>query len=113
LRLAIDARPERLKLFDRRFGIRIPYRGALLDSIEEFRVELPHLGNCDVIVRGGTFAPTAVFNAKMFVPPAMLDGPWLLIRHPDFTITFKERVLNFQTSNVFGRGSRPSTLGRR
>jgi hypothetical protein len=97
-------RPERLKLFDRRFGIRIPYRGALLDSIEEFRVELPHLGNCDVIVRGGAFAPAAVFNAEMFVPPPMVNGPWLLVRHPDFMITFREDRLNFQTSDAVGSG---------
>jgi hypothetical protein len=95
-------RPERLKLFDRRFGIRIPYRGALLDSIEEFRVELPPLGNCNVIVRGGAFAPAAVFNAEMFVPPPMVNGPWLLVRHSDFTITFREDGLNFQTSDAFG-----------
>lgn len=96
--------PKRLKLFDRRFGIRIPYRGALLDSIEEFRVELPHLGQCQIIVRGGAFKPAAVFNAEMFVPPPMANGPWLLIRHPDFTITFREEGLNFQTSGIFGDG---------
>lgn len=96
--------PKRLKLFDRRFGIRIPYRGALLDSIEEFRVELPHLGNCEVVVRGGAFTPAAVFNAQMFVPPPIAHRPWLLIRHPDFTLTFKEEGLNFQTSGVFDEG---------
>ena len=97
-------RPERLKLFDRRFGIRIPYRGALLDSIQEFRVELPRLGNCDVIVRGSAFAAAAMFKAEMFVPPPMVNGPWLLVRHPDFTITFRSDGLNFQTSDTFSSG---------
>lgn len=96
--------PKRLKLFDRRFGIRIPYRGALLDSIEEFRVELPHIGNCNVVVRGGAFTRAVVFDAQMFVPPPVANRPWLLIRHPDFTLTFKEEGLNFQTSGAFGEG---------
>jgi hypothetical protein len=97
-------RPEEMKLFDRRFGIRIPYRGALLDSIEEFRIELPRIGNCDVIVRGGAFALAAVFNAEILVPPPMVNGPRLLVRHPDFTITLKRDRLNFQTSDSFGSG---------
>lgn len=96
--------PKRLKLFDRRFGIRIPYQGALLDSIEEFRVELPHIGNCNVVVRGEAFTPAVVFEAQIFVPPPIGDRPWLLIRHPDFTLTFKEEGLNFQTSGAFGDG---------
>lgn len=96
--------PKRLKLFDRRFGIRIPYQGAFLDSIEEFRVELPHIGNCNVVVHGEAFTPAVVFEAQIFVPPPIGDRPWLLIRHPDFTLTFKEDGLNFQTSGAFGDG---------
>lgn len=96
--------PKRLKLFDRRFGIRIPYQGAILDSIEEFRVELPHIGNCNVVVRGDAFTPAVVFDAEILVPPPMGNRPWLLIRHPDFTLTFKEEGLNFQTSGAFGDG---------
>lgn len=96
--------PKRLRLFDRRFGIRIPYQGALLDSIEEFRVELPHIGDCNVVVRGDGFTPAVVFEAQMLVPPPIGKRPWLLIRHPDFTLTFKEEGLNFQTSGVFGDG---------
>ncbi len=97
-------RPKRLDLFDNRFGIRIPYQGSLLDSIEEFRLELPHLGDCDVIVRGGGFAPAAVFSASMFVPPPVVNGTWLLIRHPDFTLTFRKEGVNFETSDTFGGG---------
>ena len=97
-------RPERLQVFDRRFGIRIPYRGPLLDSVEEFRIELPHIGNCNVIVRGSALAAAAIFHAEMLVPPPMANGPWLLIRHPDFTIKFREDGLDFQTTGIFDRG---------
>jgi hypothetical protein len=97
-------RPKRLDLFDNRFGIRIPYQGSLLDSIEEFRLELPQLGDCDVIVRGGGFAPAAVFSAGVFVPPPVVKSAWLLIRHPDFTLTFRKEGVNFETSDSFGGG---------
>lgn len=94
-------RPKRLKLFDSRFGIRIPYRGAALDSIEEFRVELPRIGTCNVIVRGKDFRPAAIFEADMLIPPPLPNRPWLLVRHADFTLTFREDGLNFQTSGIF------------
>lgn len=97
-------RPKTLKLFDRRFGIRIPYEGVAFDSIEEFRVELPRIGRCNVIVRGKDFGRAAMFEADMLVPPPLADGPWLLVRHPDFSLTLREDGLNFQTAGVFEEG---------
>lgn len=97
-------KPKHLELFDRRFGIRIPYRGALLDSIEEFRVELPHIDNCSVVVRGEAFEAAVVFDTQLLVPPQMTNCPWLFIRHADFSLTFREDGLSFQTSGVFDDG---------
>lgn len=103
-------RPKRLQLFDNRFGIRLPYRGALLDTIDEFRIQLPRLGACTVLVQGGVFQPVARFTAEVLAPPPLADGPWLIIRHPDFDITFREEGLNFQTSGSFDHV--PRTLER-
>ncbi len=95
--------PKRLRAFDTRFGVRIPYVGPAFNELEELRVEPPHIGGCVVSIRGPGLTPAAVFEADMYVGPPMegLDAPWLLVRHSDFTLTFKANALNFETTGAF------------
>jgi hypothetical protein len=81
-------RPHRLRVFDSRFGIRLPYQGALFDDIEELRLTPPTLGSCEISIRGPGFAQAALFAGEMFIGPSMAKpyGPELLVRTPDFII---------------------------
>lgn len=82
--------------------------GLTWDTVFEPCTNLAALGRVTVHRRRwlGTdaFTPAVVFEAQMLVPPPIGKRPWLLIRHPDFTLTFKEEGLNFQTSGAFGDG---------
>ena len=98
--------PERLTMFDRRFGIRIPYQGPLLAQIDEFRVNPPKVGDCEIIIRGDAFAPPARFAAEMVVIPPIEEETILYITHPDFTIRLHRDGLNFQTNGLFEDGRR-------
>lgn len=101
----VPLRPTQLRTFDRRFGIRVPYKGSLLEGIEEFPIDLPTIGPCSIIVRGGSLLPAAVFECETAVPFPVPGGPMLVIRHPALTLLLHkgslhlESVGNFNTEN--------------
>lgn len=101
-------KPERLRAYDRRFGIRLPYSGKALDGLEELRIEPPSMGRCTVTVRGAGLTPAAVFDAEMFagLPALAGEGTWLLIRHADFAIKFGAGAATFNTTEPFDERSR-------
>lgn len=94
-------KPLQMNAYDRRFGIRLPYKGTLLDGIDEFPIQLPAVGPCDIIVRGGPRLPAALFQCEAFAPPPMPDAPLLSIRHPLLTALFKHEGLEIQTTGTF------------
>lgn len=95
----VPLKPHKLRVFDSRFGIRLPYRGTLFDDIEEIRLTPPTLGPCEVSVRGSGLVSAARFDAEMFIGPPLpgMDGPELLVRHADFIIRLTSGGLNFET----------------
>lgn len=97
-------KPLRLQAYDRRFDIRLPYTGPLLDGLKEFSLQLPHAGPCEVAIRNGPRAPAALFKCEAFVPPPIADGPLMVIRHPLLAIVFKPDGLDFETIGVFNEG---------
>ncbi|MFL6605751.1 MAG: hypothetical protein ACJ8R9_31115 [Steroidobacteraceae bacterium] len=101
-------RPERIRVFDSRFGIRIPYQGALFDDIAELTLTPPFVGTCRVSIRGADLSPAAIFTAEIYIgPPIEIGGPQLLIRHSDFTLKLKPDRLEFQTLGDFTKETRP------
>ena len=92
-------KPRRLRLFDRRFGIRLPYQGTLFDDIGELRLVPPTLGSCEISIRGPGFGHAARFEGEMFIgpPSAELQGVELLIRTPDFIIRLTPPALKFES----------------
>jgi hypothetical protein len=92
-------KPQRLRVFDSRFGIRLPYQGTLFDDIEELRLTPPTLGPCEVSIRGPGFGRAARFDAEMFIGPPIPGphGPELLIRSSDFIIRLTPAGLGFET----------------
>lgn len=96
-------RPEQLRAYDRRFGIRLPYAGQALDGLEELRIEPPSMGRCTVAIRGAGLSPAAVFEAEMFagLPALAGEGAWLLVRHADFTLKFSAGAAAFNTMDLF------------
>lgn len=95
----VPLQPRELRVFDNRFGIRLPYRGTLFDDIDEIRLTPPTLGPCEISVRGQGFGSAARFEAEMFIGPPLvgLNEPELLIRHADFIIRLTSGGLNFET----------------
>jgi hypothetical protein len=95
----VPLRPQRLQVFDNRFGVRLPYQGALFDNLNELRLTPPTLGSSEVSFRGPGFGPAARFETEMFIGPPIpgIGGPELLIRHPDFIIRFTPGGLKFET----------------
>lgn len=94
-------RPVRLIGYDRRFGIRVPYQGSLLDDIEEFDLNLPSAGACDVIIKNSPLSPAALFRCEAFVPPPIGITPLLVIRHPLITVLFKNDGMEIETTGMF------------
>lgn len=92
-------KPKRLRVFDSRFGIRLPYQGALFDDLDELVFIPPSLGPCVVSIRGTGFGRAARFDAMMFIGPPIeaADGPELLIRHDDFLIRMTRSGAKFET----------------
>lgn len=92
-------KPHRLRVFDSRFGIRLPYQGTLFDDMEEFHLTPPTLGPCEISIRGPGFGQAARFDAEMFIGPplAELNGPELLIRSSDFIIRLISTGLKFES----------------
>ncbi|WP_334181779.1 hypothetical protein [Novosphingobium sp.] len=94
----VPLKPVQLQAYDRRFGIRVPYKGTLLESVEEFPIDLPTIGPCTIIVRAGPLTPAAVFECETAVPFPVQGGPMLSIRHPALNFLFFEG--NFHLESV-------------
>ena len=92
-------KPTQFRVFDSRFGIRLPYQGTLFDDIEEFVFTPPTLGPCVISIRGAAFGRAARFDATMFIGPPIddVDGPELLIRHEDFIIRMTRSSAKFES----------------
>lgn len=92
-------KPHRLRVFDSRFGIRLPYQGTLVDDIEELRLTPPTLGHCEISVRGPGFGQAARFDGEMFIGPPIAEpqGPELLVRTSDFIIRLTPPALKFES----------------
>lgn len=95
----IPLKPRHFRVFDTRFGIRLPYRGTLFDNLDELVFTPPSLGPCVVSIRGAVFGRAARFDATIFVGPPIeaADGPELLIRHDDFLIRMTRCGAKFET----------------
>lgn len=91
-------KPHRLRVFDSRFGIRLPYQGTLFDDIEELRLTPPTLGRCEIAIRGPGFGQAARFDGEIFIGPPMAEphGPELLVRSSDFIIRLTPPALKFE-----------------
>src|SRR5690606_21637315 len=92
-------KPHRLRVYDSRFGIRLPYQGTLFDDIEELRLTPPSLGPCEIAIRGPGFAQAARFDGEMFIGPPVIEphGPELLVRSRDFIIRLTPPALRFES----------------
>jgi hypothetical protein len=92
-------KPHRLRVFDSRFGIRLPYQGTLFDDIEELRLTPPTLGPCEISIRGPGFGQAARFDAEMFIGPPLVEshGPELLIHSLDHIIRLTPSGLKFES----------------
>lgn len=99
-------KPMQMRAFDRRFGIRVPYQGTLLDGIEEFPIELPGVGSCEIVIRNGPRRPAALFLCEASVPPPIDGAPLLVIRHDALTVLFKEDRLELQSNGAFSGDER-------
>jgi len=101
-------KPIKLRAFDVRFGVAVPYTGSLFDDAEELRIEPPTIGPCRVTIRGAPLEPAAVFAAEAFVgPPVEIEGRvWVAVRHPEFIATISATGVEFQTEGNFARRAR-------
>jgi len=92
-------KPQRLRVFDRRFGIRLPYQGTLFDDIEELRLTPRTLGRCEVSIRGPGFGQAARFEGEMLIGPPLAGphGAGVLIRTLDFIIRLTPLSLKFES----------------
>lgn len=95
----VPIRPSQLRVFDTRFGVRLPYRGTLFDDLKELVFIPPSLGPCVVSVRGARLSRAARFDATMFIGPPIeaADGPELLIRHAEFVVRINRQGAKFET----------------
>lgn len=102
-------KPKQLQVFDCRFGIQIPYRGTSFEGVEELTLNPPHLGPCQVSIRGPVLAPSTIFAADAFIGPPIseIGGPPLLIRNSDFAITLQPPRVEFSTLGDFNTATRP------
>jgi len=96
-------------VFDSRFGIQIPYRGPPFEGVEELTLDPPHIGSCQVSIRGPALAPSAIFAAEAFIgPPYERDWrPGTLLRNSDFAITLQSPRVEFSTLGDFNTATRP------
>ncbi len=99
-------KPLRLQAYDRRFDIRVPYRGDLLDGVEEITVQLPLVGPCEIVIRGGSRKPAAVFRCEAFAPPPIERGPLMVIKHAVLSALFTDDGLQIETTGNFEETAR-------
>lgn len=94
-------RPEKITAYDRRFDVRIPYKGTAFDGMNEFTIELPPAGPCEITVRNGPLHAAAFFRCQGYVPPPIEGGPLLVMRHPALSFLFGSEGLEIETPGVF------------
>ncbi|WP_196222664.1 hypothetical protein [Pseudooceanicola algae] len=92
-------KPHQLRVFDSRFGIRLPYQGTLFDDLNDLHLTPPTLGSCEISIRGPGFGQAARFQGEMFIGPQMAGphGTELLIRTADFNIRLTPPALKFES----------------
>ncbi|MEM9578836.1 MAG: hypothetical protein AAF999_17710 [Pseudomonadota bacterium] len=96
-----------MQVYDARFGIPIPYIGSLFDDLADMYVTPPEMGTWRVAMKGGgALEAAASFDVKLHLAPPELRGPHALLKHDDFTITFDEVGLQFETVNLFNETRR-------
>ncbi|WP_165322325.1 hypothetical protein [Rhizorhabdus phycosphaerae] len=94
-------KPLRLQAYDRRFDIRVPYRGDLLNGVEEISIQLPLVGPCEIVIRGGPRKPAAVYRCEAFAPPPIEGGPLMVIKHDVLSALFTDDGLQIETTGNF------------
>ena len=94
-------KPLELKLYDRRFDMRIPYEGDLFADVEEFALDLPRIGLCNIIIRGGPLLPAAIFRCETLVPVPIAGGPILTLRHPMLNVVIQDGSFEIETIGNF------------
>ncbi|WP_340318051.1 hypothetical protein [Rhizorhabdus argentea] len=94
-------KPMKLEAYERRFDILLPYTGTLFDGVDEFPIQLPMVGACEIIIRCGPRDPAALFECEAFAPPPIEGAPLMVIRHPMLTAVFKEDRLEVETVGHF------------
>lgn len=94
-------KPLRVRSYDRRFGIRVPYKGSLLEGLEEFSIDLPRAGPCSVIIRAGPLQPAALFECEAQIPYPIAGAPWLVVRQPALTLLFQEDGFTMESVGTF------------
>ncbi|QQV79390.1 hypothetical protein H5J25_20080 (plasmid) [Sphingomonas aliaeris] len=94
-------KPIKLDAYERRFDILLPYTGSLFDGVDEFPIQLPMVGACEIVVRGGPRDPAALFVCEAFAPPPIDGAPLMVIRHSMMTAVFNEDGLEVETVGHF------------
>ena len=94
-------KPIKLEAYERRFDILLPYTGTLFDGVEEFPIQLPMVGACEIIIRSGPRDPAALFECEAFAPPPIEGAPLMVIRHPMLTTVFRDDRLEVETVGHF------------
>lgn len=88
-----------LKTYDARFGVRLPVDQFGPSDGAELRFQPHAFDTCQVIVRGPSLSPPAVFRGEALGPPPVVslheDQLKLLIRTDAFTLTITARDLKF------------------
>ena len=88
-----------LKTYDARFGVRLPVDQFGPSEGAELRFQPHAFDTCEVIVRGPSLSPPAVFKGEALGPPPIVslheDQLKLLIRTDAFTLTVTGRDLRF------------------
>lgn len=97
----VPLKPIELHAYDRRFGIRVPYKGSLLEGIEELPLDLPTIGPCNIIVRPGPLKPAALFKCETVIPFPIAGGPILSIRHPALNVLLYDSELRVESVGNF------------
>jgi len=90
--------------FDTRFNVPLPYDGPLLAELqEEMEFEPPLAGACTVSIIAPGFASAARFEADLVPGPPLggADRVWMLVRHADFTIKFRDQSAHFESTGDF------------
>lgn len=98
-------RPVAIEAFDVRFGIAVPYRGELFNTIQEIFVLPPAVTDCTIVVKGPPLMPAATLEAQLVVASPIDSRFRMLIQHPHFEFTFRETDEMIVASCTFEPGN--------